>query len=333
MCTGAAYFAEPAGINNNSEFGFADAGFGATLGCMKKIISIPSSFLLFILSGRAADPVSQALTEPMKQAAVWKDRIITYLIENSGKLIGAVAIVVIGVFVSRAVVKLVLRALQKFEMEPPLRSLVARLVKLLVVGLAVVMALGTAGANIAALVAGIGVAGVGVGLAMQGMLSNIVAGVSIIFTKPFRVGEYIELLGVQGQVDMVELFSTKLRHPDRSIIVIPNRKIIGEILHNYGTVRQLDLSVSVAYDTDLTTAIGIVRDVLNQNPRVLKTPEAAVGVMTLADSGVHLAVKPWVKVPDYGPAGAELNQSIVERFRAKKIVIPFPQHEVRMLSN
>jgi small conductance mechanosensitive channel len=217
-------------------------------------------------------------------------------------------------------------------MEPPLRSLVARLVKLLVIGVAVVMALGTAGANIAALVAGIGVAGVGIGLAMQGMLSNIVAGLTIIFTKPFRVGEYVELLGVHGQVETIELFNTTLQHPDRSRVVIPNRKIIGEILHNYGTIRQLDLAVAVAYNTDLPGALAAVRAVLEANPRVLKEHPPVVGISVLADSSIHIAVKPWVKVPDYGPASAELNQAIVERFRQSKITIPFPQREVRMLN-
>lgn len=297
---------------------------------MKKLILIGTSLVYSAASALAAEQVTQALAEPIKQAGVWKDKIVTYLINNSGKLIGAVLIVVIGVFASRIVVQVVLRGLQKFELEPPVRSLVARLVKLFVLGIAVVMALGTAGADVAALVAGIGVAGVGVGLAMQGVLSNIVAGLTIIFTKPFRVGEYIELLGVQGQVETIELFTTSLQHPDRSRVVIPNRKIVGEILHNYGTIRQLDLEVGVAYDTDLAAALGAVRALIGENPRVLKEHTPGVGVSVLADSSIRIAVRPWVKVPDYGPASAELNQAIVERFRQNKIAIPFPQREVRM---
>src|SRR5712692_9994091 len=94
----------------------------------------------------------------------------------------------------------------------------------------------------------------------QGVLSNLVAGLTIIFTKPFRVGEYVEMVGVQGQVEVIELFTTTLTHPDRSKVVIPNRKIVGEVLHNYGTIRQLDMSVGVAYDTNLPDAIAILRD-------------------------------------------------------------------------
>ena len=168
---------------------------------------------------------------------------------------------------------------------------------------------------------------------MQGVLSNLVAGLTIIFTKPFRVGEYVEMLGVQGQVEMIELFSTTLIHGDRSRVVIPNRRIVGEILQNYGHIRQLDLTVGVAYDSDLSETIAIVRDVLGQNSRVMKDPAAGVGVTMLADSSINIAIRPWTTVADYGPARAELYQAIVERFRERHISIPFPQREVRMLDN
>ncbi|PYI88311.1 MAG: mechanosensitive ion channel protein MscS, partial [Verrucomicrobia bacterium] len=226
-----------------------------------------------------------------------------------------------------------MRWLEQKPIEPPVRLLMVRIARLLVIVLALVIALGTAGVDVTALVAGIGVAGVGVGLAMQGVLGNLFAGLMIIFTKPFRVGEYVELLGVQGQVEMIELFSTKLVHPDRSRVVIPNRKVVGEVLHNYGTVRQLDLVVGVAYNSNLTETIAAVRDILNQHPRVLKDPAPIVGVSVLADSSINLAVRPWTKVADYGPACSELYQAIVERFRERNISIPFPQREVRMLDH
>jgi small conductance mechanosensitive channel len=116
-------------------------------------------------------------------------------------------------------------------------------------------------------------------------------------------------------------------------VVIPNRKIVGEILHNYGSIRQLDIAVGVAYDTDLNTALATVEEVLRGNPRVLKEPAPGIGVNVLADSSIDLAVRPWTSVADFGPAGGEIKKAIVEAFRSKKIVIPFPQQEVRMLGN
>jgi small conductance mechanosensitive channel len=175
------------------------------------------------------------------------------------------------------------------------------------------------------------VAGVGVGLAMQGVLGNLVSGLVIIFTKPFRVGEFIEVVGNYGQVSVIELFSTTLVHPDRSHVVIPNRKISGEILHNYGTIRQHDISVGVAYNTNLTAALSVINEILARNPRVLKDPAPAVAVSSFGASSIDIAVKPWSTVQDLGPAGAEIRLAIVDAFRAQKIEIPFPQMEVRMV--
>jgi small conductance mechanosensitive channel len=300
---------------------------------MSKRMFVPWTSILGALQVLGADQTTNAVPATAQTSTPIQDKIINYVIDHSGAIIGAVIIVVIGIVVARWIGMFVMRWLAKREMEPPVRMLISRLSRLLVIGLAAVMALGTVGANIAALIAGIGVAGVGVGLAMQGVLSNLVAGLTIIFTKPFRVGEYIELLGVQGQVDTIEMFSTTLKHPDRSRVVIPNRKIVGEVLHNYGTIRQLDLTVGVAYGTDLNEAIRIVRSVFDQNPRVLKDPTPIVGVTTLANSSINIAARPWVNVPDYGPAMAELYQTIVERFRDGKVEIPFPQREVRMLKD
>jgi small conductance mechanosensitive channel len=210
--------------------------------------------------------------------------------------------------------------------------LLVRVVKILVIAMTLVVALDTFGVQVAPLIAGIGVAGVGIGLALQGVLGNVMAGLSIIFTKPFRVGEYIEIVGVYGQVETIDIFSTKLVHADRSRVVIPNRKIVGEILHNYGTMRQLNLSVGVGYGTNLTEALEIVHDVLGKNPRVLKDPTPAVGISQLADSAITISINPWVKVPDYGPAQAELYQTFVERLRARNIDIPYPQREVRVVN-
>lgn len=115
-------------------------------------------------------------------------------------------------------------------------------------------------------------------------------------------------------------------------MVIPNRKIVGEIMHNYGRIRQLNVTVGVAYNTDLNAALAVVADVLRQNPRVLKEPAPVIRVVTLADSSINIQVGPWVNVPDYIAAGGEVNKAIVEAFRMRSIAIPFPQREVRLLN-
>jgi small conductance mechanosensitive channel len=257
--------------------------------------------------------------------------VIKFLTEFGFQIVGAVIILIVGFLVARWLGRMTEQWFEKKGLEPPLRMLAVRVIRLLVFALAVVLAMDKCGVPITPMVAGIGVAGVGIGLATQGVLSNIVAGLTIIFTKPFRVGEYVELLGVHGQVTHIELLSTTLLHADRSRVVIPNRKIIGEILHNYGIQRQLDISIGVAYKTDINHALTVVRELLARNARVLKEPAPVIGVNSLGDSGINIAVKPWVSVGDYGPAVAEIQQALLEQFQVQRIEIPFPQYEVRLL--
>jgi small conductance mechanosensitive channel len=275
----------------------------------------------------ANTPVAASVHTP------WKDKLVDYVITHSGALLSAIAVIVVGLLAARWIGRLMGRWLERKAMEPPVRMLLVRIVKLLVFVCALVVALGTAGMDVTALIAGISVAGVGVGLAMQGVLGNLFAGLTIIFTKPFRVNEYIEILSVQGQVTQIELLSTTLIHADRSRVVIPNRKIVGEVLHNYGTIRQLDLSVGVAYGTNLSEALLTVNQILQASPRVLKQFEPMVGITNLGNSSIDIAVKPWVSVTDFGAAGPEIYQAIVGAFRERKIEIPFPQTEVRLLNN
>ena len=257
---------------------------------------------------------------------------VDLLIKYGLQVLGAIVILGVGLLLARWVGNLVQKGLQRQDMEPPIRTLLVRFIKVLVIAFTLVVALDTFGVKVAPLIAGIGIAGVGIGIALQGVLSNVMAGLSIIFTKPYRVGEYIEIAGVYGQVETIDIFSTKLVHADRSRVVIPNRKIVGEILHNYGTTRQLTLTVGIGYGSNISEALAIAQDVVAKNPRVLKDPAPAIGISMLADSAITISVQPWVKVGDYGSAQAEVYQALVERMRARSIEIPFPQREVRLVN-
>ena len=222
-------------------------------------------------------------------------KVVDFLTDYGFQIVGALIILAIGLVIAWWIGRALRQWLEKKHVEPPIIMLAVRVVRLLVFLVALLQALEKLSVPIGPALAGIGVAGVGIGLALQSVLGNLVAGLSIIFTKPFRVGEWIEIAGVSGQVTKIELFSTTLLHTDLSRVVIPNRKIIGEVLHNYGNVRQLDLSVGVAYGTNLNDATAIVRRVLSANPRVLKEPAPIVGVTLLADSSINIAIRPWTR--------------------------------------
>jgi small conductance mechanosensitive channel len=249
------------------------------------------------------------------------------------KLVVAILILAAGYFAGRWVGRAVRRALAKLHLEPPVLALVERGAQLVVLGLFFIIALQNLGVELLPLIAGLGIAGAGIALAMQGVLGNVVAGLTIIFSRPFRVGDYISIVKEEGEVLDIRLFNTTLGHPDRSRVVIPNRKIVGEILHNYGKIRQLGIEVGVSYDTDVGVALQVTEEVLRANPRVLKDPAPVVKVAKLADSCVVIAAAPWVGVPDFGAAGGELQQALLEAFRRRNISIPFPQREIRMAAS
>jgi small conductance mechanosensitive channel len=262
-----------------------------------------------------------------------KDTILDLAIRFGPRLFTAVLILVVGLAVSRWVSRWLAQSLNRRDLEPPIRLLLTRVIWVLCIALFLIMALQNLGVELLPLIAGLSVVGAGLALATQGVLSNAVAGLSIIFAKPFRVGEYIAIAGVEGVVESITLFNTTLGHVDRSRVVIPNRKIVGEILHNYGNIRQVDVAVGVAYDTDLAMLTRVIREVLEANPRVLRDPEAVVQPIQLGDSSVGIAVRPWVLVQDQVSASGEIYASLLEALRARGVVMPVPQREVRLIGS
>jgi small conductance mechanosensitive channel len=271
------------------------------------------------------------MDEQLKTLEHAQQTAIDLAIQFGPKLVVALLILAAGYYVGRWVGRLADSMLAKLGLDEPLRVLLVRIVRILVLGLFLIMALQNLGVELLPLIAGLGVAGAGIALAMQGVLGNLAAGLTIIFTRPFHVGEYISIADEEGMVEDIKLFNTVLSHPDRSRIVIPNRKIVGEILHNFGTLRQLDVVVGVAYDTDIKQALAAIHDLLAAHPKILREPEPMIRVLTLADSSVNIAIRPWTTVDDYYDTSSDITQAVLETFRERGIHIPFPQREVRLL--
>jgi small conductance mechanosensitive channel len=261
-----------------------------------------------------------------------KSTLFDLAIRFGPKLLIALLITVAGFIVAGWVARGADRSLQRFDLEPPVRQLITRITRMLVLGLFMIIALQNLGVELLPLIAGLSIAGAALALATQGVLSNLVAGLTIIFTKPYRVGDFVDIVGVEGRVDTITIFNTALVHPDRSRIVIPNRKVVGEILHNYGRIRQTEVTVRVAYDTNLPQVLETIQGLVRANPRVLAEPASLIGVKALGESAVQIAVKPWVQVGDFGLVEGELNLSIVAALRQRGVAIPYPQHEVRLIS-
>jgi small conductance mechanosensitive channel len=260
-----------------------------------------------------------------------KDTLIDLAIRFGPRLLAAAVILIVGSLVSGWLSRWVAQFLAQRDLEPPVRLLLARITWVFCFSIFVLMALQNLGIELLPLLAGLGVLGAGVALATQGVLSNMVAGLTIIFSKPFRVGEYIAIAGVEGVVEAITIFNTTLGHVDRSQVVVPNRKVVGEILHNYGRIRQVELSVGVAYDSDLAVVVDLIRGALRANPHVLQDPQPVVQPMQLGDSAVSIAVKPWVAVQDQVAATGEIYAAVLAALRARGVVMPPPQREVRLI--
>jgi small conductance mechanosensitive channel len=261
-----------------------------------------------------------------------KSTLIDLAIRFGPKLLVASLIIVAGFIVGGWIARGVDRSVQRFDLEPPVRLLMARIMRMLVLALFMIIALQNLGVELLPLIAGLSVAGAALALATQGVLSNVVAGLTIIFTKPYRVGDYIAIVAVEGRVDTITVFNTSLTHPDRSRIVIPNRKVVGEILHNYGRIRQTEIRVRVAYDSNLPLTLETIHGLVTANARVLAEPASLIGVAAMGESAVEIAVKPWVQVGDFGLVEGELNLAIIAALRQRGIAIPYPQREIRLIS-
>jgi small conductance mechanosensitive channel len=260
-----------------------------------------------------------------------KNELIDLALRFGPKILVAVLVLIAGAMAGRWIGRATERGLARMELEPPVRLLMVRLVRVVVFVLFAILALQNLGVELLPLIAGLSIAGAGIALATQGILSNVFAGLTIIFTKPYRVGDYIEIAAVQGQVQLITIFSTTLLHMDRSRVVVPNRKVVGEILHNYGQIRQVEVKVGVGYEVDLPQAIAAIRELVEANTRVLHDPAPQVQVVALAESMVQIALRPWVAVEDYGPVVGELSLAVVETCRRRGISIPFPQREVHLI--
>jgi len=248
------------------------------------------------------------------------------------QLIVALAIIIIGKLVAKLISKTTTKVLAHKKVDPTVSSFVASLVYGLVVMVAFIAAISHLGFNTSSLVAIVGAAGLAIGLALQGSLSNFASGILLISFKPFKSGDFVEVAGTGGVVEEVHIFSTKLKTPDNKTVIIPNGSITSGTITNYSTkpTRRVDLLIGVGYTADLKQTKEILTRVVTQHALVLKEPEVTIAVSELADSSVNFVVRPWVKTEDYWSVYFDLLETIKIELDQAGIEIPFPQLSVHV---
>jgi small conductance mechanosensitive channel len=246
----------------------------------------------------------------------------------------AIVIFFVGKWIVSLVVKGMLKAMQKGDMDITLRRFVANLARMLLMLFVIIAAIHQLGIQTASLIALLGAAGLAVGLALQGSLSNFAAGVLIVLFRPYKVGDWIEGGGVSGAVEEVQILTTVLKTGDNKRVIIPNSQIMGTTITNYSAneTRRVDLVVGVSYGDDLDKVRTELEGLVAADERVLKDPAVTIAVSELADSSVNFVLRPWVKTADYWGVYFDLTEAIKKRFDEVGISIPFPQRDVHIHS-
>jgi small conductance mechanosensitive channel len=255
-----------------------------------------------------------------------------YLATYGLKVVAAILIFIIGRWVTAIIVNIVARVMTKAAIEKTLASFVKHLVYGVLMAFVIVAALNKLGVETASFIAIIGAAGLAIGLALQGALANFAAGVMLIFFKPFKVGDTVQVGGMTGTVEELQIFSTILLTPDNRRIIIPNSKITGDNITNYNDVKQrrVDVVFGISYNDDLKKAKSILEEVVVADPRVLKDPKPGIVVCELAESSVNIAVRPWVKPQDYWDVLSDVLERGKLALDKNGINMPYPQRDIHV---
>ncbi len=258
--------------------------------------------------------------------------IITLVSTWGLRMTGALVVLILGRFGCGVARKSVRRAMESRSVDASLIPFVSNLVYFVLFAAVVIAVLGMFGIETTSLIALLGTAGLAIGLAVQGTLSNFSSGVMLLLFRPFHVGDYIDAAGVAGTVSEIGVFCTVLNTPDNVRIIVPNSGIFGATIKNFSTndTRRNDIVLGISYDDDISNAIAAVNAVLGKDSRILSDPEPLVAVSELSDSSVNLVVRLWCRREDYWNLRCDLIRKFKEELDQGGCTIPYPQHDVHL---
>jgi small conductance mechanosensitive channel len=260
------------------------------------------------------------------------DVAMEFLVNYGFQVVGAIVILCVGIFVARRLSNLIIKICQKHNLDHTLSIFFGNLIKIVVLAFVLIVVLGKFGISIAPFVAAIGAAALGASFAIQGPLSNYGAGLAIILTRPFVIGDTLTVKGVSGVVSDISLAYTFLTTEDEERITIPNNQIMGEILRNSFNNKVVESTIGIAYHDNPETAVAIIRKTLDSFTLISSDPPPQVGIQEFGDSCIKLGVRYWVPTKQYFQTMYVVNLSIYQALKTAQITIPFPQRDVHMIS-
>ena len=272
------------------------------------------------------------MEQELEQVTQIYNMVMEYLVNYSFQIVGAVVVLVIGFIIARKVSNGIYSLCQRKNLDVTLSKFFSGVMRIFIIAATLMVALPKLGIQITPFLAAIGAVGLGAGLAVQGLLSNYSAGMAIIITRPFVVGDTIKVQGVAGLVKEVKLASTVLSNEDNELITIPNKHIIGEIIHNSQSDSILELGVGIAYDSDPEKAVSVIREALKNVDGLSDAREPQVGIDEFGDSSINIGIRAWARTDKLYETRYRCNMAVFQALEANHISIPFPQREVRMLN-
>ncbi len=263
------------------------------------------------------------------------DTVQTLAMAYGLQLIAAIVVFVIGKLLAKVLSRTLGRAMQRANTDEMLVKFVVNLAYAALLAFVVLAALAQLGIQTTSFIAILGAAGLAIGLALQGSLSNFAAGVMLIMFRPFKVGDFIEAAGTSGVVEEILIFSTKMKSPDNKQLFVPNGSILSGTIVNYSAKaqRRVDMVFGCGYGDDIRQAKALLEKIVTDNPLVLADPAPTIGVLELGDNSVNFAVRPWVNTPDYWDVYFQITQAVKQGFDEAGISIPFPQRDVHLIPN
>jgi len=263
------------------------------------------------------------------------DQLIQIGVDYGPKLLGAIAVLIIGGWVIKGMIRAFGKMMNKSKMDDSLKPFLKSLVGMSLKVMLFISALGMLGIEMTSFIAILGAVGLAVGMALSGTLQNFAGGVMILIFKPFKIGDFIEAQGYMGTVKEIQIFNTIVTTPDNKTIIIPNGGLSTSSMINYSTEeeRRVDWTIGIAYGDDVDKARAVIKRLCDQDSRILKNPEVFIQVSELADSSVNFAVRAWVKATDYWGVFFDLNENVYKTFGSEGLNIPYPQMDVHVHKN
>jgi len=270
------------------------------------------------------------MQDNLAQMSKYYNMAIEFIVTYSMQILSAIIILIIGIIASKYIFTFILKMLQKYKIDETLSRFIANFVRILVVMMMGVLALGKIGISIAPFVAAIGALSLTAGLALQGSVANFAAGIVLILTKPFKIGDTITVHDIYGEVVEIKLAYCVLYNEDKEQITIPNKYMIGDVLVNSFEYRIVEGSIGIAYDSNIERVIEVIQGVLKEIEGVSQEYEAIVGIEKFSDSSIDIAYRYWVPSKSYFKTQYGVNLQVMHALQVEEIEIPFPQREIRI---